>query len=67
MKMTVVYPDGSSFVGDRKSWFPFQESRGIHHFIIESSESAEFQKLIGQMIAVPLTSAKYFVLNPKER
>jgi hypothetical protein len=65
MKMTVVFPDGSRFIGDRKWWFHYRESKGTHHFIVESSNYPEFKELSKrkEKVAVPLTSAKFFVLH----
>lgn len=65
MKMTVVYPDGTRFLGNRKWWFFLLESRGTHHFIVESSNYPDFKELskTKEKVAVPLSSVKYFVLH----
>lgn len=62
MKMNITCPDGSWFVGDRKWWFPWRETRGTHHYIVLYG-SAEFKELIGCKVAVPIDATKYFVLN----
>jgi hypothetical protein len=64
MKMKVVFSDGSWFLGSR-SWFPFPlETPGTHHYrILKGSE--EFRQLIGEKLAVPIVSVKYFVLDAK--
>jgi hypothetical protein len=66
MKMKVVYADGSWFIGNRNwkamGYFFNHETKGTHHFfVVEGDES--FRYLIGQELAVPINSAKYFVLN----
>ena len=64
MRMTIVYKNGGgSFVGIRKWWFLFIESKGTHHFIVESSKEQEFKEMIRQKIAVPIGNIKYFILH----
>ena len=63
--MHVHFPDGSWFYGERKWNYPPTETHGTHHFmIIDGSE--EFVDLIGKKVAVPINSARFFILD-KER
>ncbi len=61
MIMKIAYPDGSRFIGDRKWYFPYRETKGTHHFIVRDG-SEEFKLLIGRKLAVPINSPKYFIL-----
>ena len=64
-KMTVVFPDGSWLKGIRKSKYVPQETHGTHHFYV--TEVSEFmdKEIIGKRVAVPINSAKYFIVEEK--
>ena len=62
MRAKIVFPDGSWFIGNRR-WYFYNETKGTHHFIVESSGHDEFRRLIGRKIAVPINRAQYFVLG----
>ncbi len=60
--MIIHYPDRTWFKGIRKWRYTSQETHGTHHFtVLDGSE--EFKPLIGRRIAVPINSAKYFIIN----
>ena len=62
MIMKIKFHDGTWFVGEINWKTRIDETKGTHHFkVIEGSQ--EFILLKGKEIAVPITSAKYFVLN----
>jgi hypothetical protein len=64
--MEIVYPDNSKIVGSRGFWeigFPFpRETKGTHHFRVLKESDKQYQHLVGKEIAVPISSAKYFVI-----
>jgi hypothetical protein len=59
MKMRIIFHDGDQIEGDRKWWFPPQETNGTHHFIVTKAANPT---LAGKRIAVPISSVKYFIL-----
>jgi hypothetical protein len=63
--MTIIYPDGTWFIGVRKSKFISRETKGTHHFIVINGTS-EFDTLKGYRLAVPINQAKYFIISNKE-
>jgi hypothetical protein len=68
--MKIVFLDGSWIVGDRNNkaigYLHNHETKGTHHYFVIGGSSEEYKKLIGQEIAVPINSVKYFVLNYKD-
>ena len=61
--MTVYFPDGSWFRGDRKWYFPMQESKGTHHFIVKDGDDENFGDLVGRRVAVPINSVQFFLFR----
>ena len=64
MKMKIVYPDGSWFIGDRNWKTQHDETKGTHHYTVLDGDSG-FIKLKGKEIAVPVNQVKYFILHHK--
>lgn len=68
MIMKIVYPDGSWFIGNRNrkamGYLYNHETKGTHHFFVIDGDTY-FKQLIGQEIAVPINSVKYFILDYK--
>ncbi len=64
MKMHIQFPDGSWILGERKvSIWLNNETHGIYHYTVLDGSNAELKQLIGKKVAVPIISAKYFILN----
>ena len=60
--MIIEFLDGSYIKGVRKWHFPFRETKGTHHFIVEDfARCNSIHK--GDRIAIPISSVKYFVLG----
>jgi len=55
MIYTIIFQDGSSFVGETK-WYSDDNC-----YIVKSSKFPEFKALIGKKITIPKGTAKYFV------
>lgn len=70
MKMRIIFPDSSWFLGDRDSkamgGFINHETKGTHHFFVLDGDES-FKPLIGQELAVPINQVKYFIMNPTEK
>ena len=68
MIMQIVFLDDSSMVGRRsmkETGLLFNhETKGTHHFTVLDADS-EYGDLIGQEVAIPISSVRYFVLNYK--
>ena len=65
MIMKVVFQDNSWIIGKR-GWreigIPMHETKGTHHFtVIDSSDN--MRDLRKREVAIPINSAKYFILN----
>ena len=61
-KMAVVFPDGTFIKGIRKAKYIGNETRGTHHIFVTQASDKE---LIGLRVAIPINSAKYFVIEGK--
>jgi len=61
MLIKVVFPDGTWFLGDRKTKFLIRETTGTHHFVVVDGDET-FKHLINKWVAVPIMAAKYFIL-----
>jgi hypothetical protein len=62
MIMIIHFPDDSWIYGERKWWFFLKETKGTHHFIVLNA-SRELKETIGQKVAIPINSAKFFILD----
>lgn len=66
MIMTIVFPDDSKIVGERGfheiGFFP-HETKGTHHFTVIKGTDERYNYLLGHEIAVPISSAKFFILD----
>ena len=62
-KMFVLFPDGDWIEGIRKSKYVPQETHGTHHFFITNANNKD---LINKRVAVPINSAKYFIVEEKK-
>lgn len=67
--MKAVFDDGSYIVGDRKWWYQFNESKGVHHLkvnkaygILEDGIDISME-IIGHKIAIPITKPKYWIIG----
>jgi hypothetical protein len=69
MMMIAVFDDGSYIVGDRKWYYPPNESPGTHHLKVTKSfgiDSMPFEVdhlLDGKRVAIPITKPKYWVIG----
>jgi len=61
-KMFVMYPDGDWIEGIRKSKYVPQETHGTHHFLVTNARNKD---LINKRVAVPINSAKYFIIEER--
>jgi hypothetical protein len=64
-KFTIMFLDGTSFQGIRKSKYIGNETYGTHHFTVLSSTDDKLQMLVGLKVAVPINSVKYFIIEGK--
>jgi hypothetical protein len=60
--MFIRYPDGTYIQGVRKKQYVNQETRGTHHFLVTDATD---KTLIGKRVAIPINSAKYFIIQEK--
>jgi hypothetical protein len=65
MLMKIVFSDNTWFIGKRglrEIGFPSHETKGTHHFTV-TNKGTVCEIEVGDEVAVPITSAKFFILN----
>lgn len=68
MIMKIIFNDSTKLIGRRglkEVGFINHETKGTHHFTVLDG-TAEFITMVGQEVAVPINSVKYFVLDYQE-
>ena len=67
--MTIHFLDGTWFKGLRKSSYIGNETYGTHHFQVledESDSESSLKNLVGERLAVPINSVKYYIIHDKK-